>query len=119
MARNGEDIQLEPAANQYLIHYIPKDRSTVLDRLTEARKDLATFEASLQAKEDLVAKLEPDASRHIICSASVMTCPVQISAVTVCACVLPMSGCPCPAIPSPTPTHPVRNTAPRNKGGAC
>jgi len=64
LALNGEDIHLQPAAEQYLIRYIPKDRTTVLQRLAEAREDLATFETSLQAKKDLLAKLEGDLTRH-------------------------------------------------------
>lgn len=63
-ALNGEDIRLEPAAERHPIRYIPKERTTVLQRLAEARDDLATFEASLQAKHDLVAKLQTDAARH-------------------------------------------------------
>lgn len=61
---HGEDIRLAPAAEQYMIRYIPKDRTTVLQRLTEAREDLASFEASLEEKVDLVTKLERDAVRH-------------------------------------------------------
>jgi len=64
LALHGEDIHLRPAANRYLIRYIPKDRTTVLQRLDGAREDLAAFETSLQAKKDLVAKLEGDAARH-------------------------------------------------------
>lgn len=58
------EVQLTPAAEQYLIRYIPKDRTTVLQRLAEAREKLAAFEAALQAKRDLVTKLERDAARH-------------------------------------------------------
>lgn len=61
---HGQDLHLAPAAERYLIRYIPKDRATVLQRLAEARQDLATFEASLQERKERVAKLELDAARH-------------------------------------------------------
>lgn len=61
---SGEDIRLGPTAERYLIRYIPKDRTAVLQRLAEAHEDLAAFDASLQAKKDLVTKLERDAARH-------------------------------------------------------
>jgi hypothetical protein len=64
LQRTGQDLPLAPAAERYLIRYIPKDRTTVLQNLAEARVELAMFEASLQAKKDLVAKLELDAARH-------------------------------------------------------
>ena len=64
VALHGEDIQLAPEAERYLMRYIPKDRTTVLQRLAEAREDLAAFESSLQSKKDLVTKLERDAARH-------------------------------------------------------
>ncbi len=64
LRRTGDDIDLAPAANRYLIRFLPKDRSTVLERLAEAREDLAAYETSLQAKKDLVTKLERDAARH-------------------------------------------------------
>lgn len=64
IALHGEDIRLAPEAERHLMRYIPKDRTTVLQRLAEARHDLITFEASLQAKKDLVTKLERNATRH-------------------------------------------------------
>lgn len=64
VALHGEDIHLAPEAERYLMRFIPKDRTTVLQRLAEAREGLATFEASLQEKKDLVTKLELDAARH-------------------------------------------------------
>lgn len=64
LQRTGDDIDLAPAANRYLIHFLPKDRSAVLQNLTGAREELATFEASLQEKKDRVTKLERDAARH-------------------------------------------------------
>lgn len=64
VALRGEAKVLAPKAERYLVNYIPRDRSTVLERLAEAREDLDDFEASLQAKRDLVAKLEADAARH-------------------------------------------------------
>jgi hypothetical protein len=61
---DGEAKILAPKAERYLINYIPRDRSAVLERLAEAREELDNFEASLQAKRDLVARLEVDAARH-------------------------------------------------------
>lgn len=64
LQRTGDDIDLAPAANSYLIHFLPADRTRVLHNLAEAREDLASFEASLQAKKALVGKLELDTARH-------------------------------------------------------
>lgn len=64
LQRTGEDIHLAQAANQYLIHFLPTDRTRALQNLADARNDLATFEASLQVKKDRVTKLERDAARH-------------------------------------------------------
>ncbi|MBG0738752.1 hypothetical protein IV500_04875 [Paeniglutamicibacter antarcticus] len=61
---HGDDVRKASAAERYLIRYIPKDRTAVLQRLVEAREELVTFEASLQEKKDRVAKLERDAARH-------------------------------------------------------
>lgn len=63
-ALHGEARALAPKAERHLISYVPRDRSTVLERLAEAREELDNFEASLQAKRDLVTKLEADAARH-------------------------------------------------------
>lgn len=55
----------EPAAERYLLRYIPNDRATVLQHLAEGRAELAGFdEASLQGKRNRVAKLDRDAARH-------------------------------------------------------
>lgn len=64
LALHGEDLHLAAAAERHLIRYIPKDRTTVLQNLAEARQDVVTFEASLQEKKDRVARLELDAARH-------------------------------------------------------
>jgi hypothetical protein len=59
----GVDIHFSDAAERYLIRHLPKNRTDLLLRLDDARKDLTTFEASLQEKKDLVTKLELDAAR--------------------------------------------------------
>jgi len=64
VALHGEAKELPPKVEQFLIKYIAKDRSTVLQRLAEAREEMENFEASRQAKRDMVVKLENDAARH-------------------------------------------------------
>lgn len=64
LRRTGKDIELDPAAERYLLRSVVQDRSTLLHRLDEARADLAAFESSLQAKKDLVTRLEQDAARN-------------------------------------------------------
>lgn len=61
---HGEAKALDPKAERFLIRYVAKERSAVLSRLEWAREDLASFDASLQAKRDLVAELELEAAHH-------------------------------------------------------
>jgi hypothetical protein len=64
LQRTGEETVFAPHIERYLIGMLPEDRTRVLQDLAEAREELDTFEASLQAKKDRVAKLERDAVRH-------------------------------------------------------
>jgi hypothetical protein len=62
--RTGEDTVFAPHIERHLLNMLTGDRTRVLLNLEEARQELASFEASLQAKKDRVAKLERDAVRH-------------------------------------------------------
>ncbi|WP_139187284.1 hypothetical protein [Pseudarthrobacter chlorophenolicus] len=64
LQRTGEDTVFAPAVERQLLRFVIKDRSDLLHRLDEAREDLASFEKSLQAKKDLVTKLEQEAVRN-------------------------------------------------------
>lgn len=64
LRRTGQDTVFAPAAERQLLRMAVADRSDLLHRLEEAREDLASFEDSLQAKKDLVAKLEQDTARN-------------------------------------------------------
>lgn len=64
LQRTGEDTVFAPHVERYLLRMVAGDRTRVLLSLEEAREDLAGFEASLQAKRELVTKLERDAARH-------------------------------------------------------
>jgi hypothetical protein len=64
LQRTGEDTVFAPHVERFLLNMLPDERSRVLLDLAEARQELASFEASLQAKKDRVAKLEHDAVRN-------------------------------------------------------
>jgi hypothetical protein len=64
LQRMGEDIHLHPRAERLLLNMLPDERTRILLSLQEAREELESFEASLQAKKDRVVKLERDAVRH-------------------------------------------------------
>lgn len=64
LRRTGKDDVFAPAAERQLLRMAVNDRSDLLHRLDEARKDLADFENSLQAKKDRVARLEEDVVRN-------------------------------------------------------
>jgi hypothetical protein len=63
LQRMGDDVVFAPHVERLLLNMLPGERSRALHELDEARKELASFETSLQAKKDRVAKLEEDAVR--------------------------------------------------------
>lgn len=64
LRRTGQDTVFAPAAERQLLRMAVNDRSDLLHRLDEAREELASFENSLQAKKDRVARLEEDVVRN-------------------------------------------------------
>lgn len=64
LRRTGQDTAFAPAAERQLLRMAVNDRSDLLHRLDAAREDLASFQSILQAKEDLVGKLEQEAARN-------------------------------------------------------
>ncbi|GAA4033328.1 hypothetical protein GCM10023063_16130 [Arthrobacter methylotrophus] len=64
LQRTGQDTAFAPHVERYLLNMLPAERSRTLIDLADARQDLTSFEASLQAKKDKVAKLERDAVRN-------------------------------------------------------
>lgn len=64
LRRTGQDTAFAPAAEKQLLRMAVNDRSDLLHRLDEAREDLASFENSLQARKDRVARLEEDLTRN-------------------------------------------------------
>jgi hypothetical protein len=64
LQRTGQDTVFAPHVERHLLRMLPDERSNALLNLEEARHELATFESSLQAKKDRVAKLERDAVRN-------------------------------------------------------
>lgn len=64
LQRTGEATVFAPHVERHLLRMVVSDRSRTLLDLEEARAELESFEASLQAKKDRVSKLERDAVRN-------------------------------------------------------
>jgi hypothetical protein len=64
LQRAGKGTAFAPHIERHLLNMLPDERTRTLHDLEEARRELETFEASLQAKKDRVAKLEHDAIRN-------------------------------------------------------
>lgn len=64
LRRAGQDTVFAPAVEKQLLRMAVADRSDLLHRLDDAREDLASFENSLQAKKDRVARLEEEVARN-------------------------------------------------------
>jgi hypothetical protein len=64
LQRTGETAAFADRTERQLLRMVVNGRSRALLDLEEARRELESFEASLQAKKDRVAKLERDAVRN-------------------------------------------------------
>lgn len=64
MQRTGKKDAFAPHVERHLLNMLPDERTRTLHDLEVARHELETFEASLQAKKDRVARLEKDAARN-------------------------------------------------------
>jgi hypothetical protein len=116
---HGREIHLKAAAERYLIRYIPKDRTTVLQRLAEAREELAAFEASLQAKRDRSPSWNVTPSGMTTFSVSAMICPGQTKAATASATELQTSAFPSPVTRLPMLTGSAWSTAAQGTSAQC